>query len=179
MTEPKEPASDETEPIATPSEGDDAAGAELDQEQGDEGEEEEEADEEAGLAADAGAAAAIGSAATLPGRRDRAPKAARTVTPATIIDPSIKVTDRPSQIFVIATVLVFVGIFLYGALAGTGGFFTPYVAPTPSPSPIATPSPSIAPSGSPAASGSPSASGSPAASAAPSGSPAAGSPASS
>ena len=111
------------------------------------------------------------------GRRDRTGKGVRTVTPATIIDPSIKVTDRPSQIFVIATVLVFVGIFLYGALAGTGGFFTPYVAPTPPPS-IA-PSSSPAASSSPATSGSPAVSASPAASAAPSSSPAAGSPASS
>ncbi|HEX2755982.1 MAG TPA: hypothetical protein VHM48_10990, partial [Candidatus Limnocylindrales bacterium] len=186
MTEPREPASDVTEPIAIPPDGADASavapgampeadtdaaraeaeaaamaadelggedepdGAEDDDEPAEdeaEGDEDEEADEPAddegiGDESAAGAAAALASG-SVPGRVrvGRATKPTKVVTPATIIDPSIKVTDQASKIFVIGTVLVFVLIFAYGALLGVGGSFTPYVAPTPSPTPIATPTP--------------------------------------
>ena len=57
---------------------------------------------------------------------------------------AIRVTDRASKVFVLGTVLVFVLIFLYGALLGTGGAFTPYHSPSPSPTPLESPSPSAA-----------------------------------
>jgi len=216
MTEPKEPASDETAPTVSPPIGeqanvasgeesapvDETANAEaaaaaaeaeaaalaadelgsedepeaapIEAEDGgaaDDDEEFPETNAHADAAEEVGAgAAAVGSGAVADQRATRGPRAARTVTPATIIDPSIKVTDRASAIFVIGTVLVFVLIFAYGALLGVGGTFTPFVEPSPEPTPSVQPSESPAASASPAASSSPGASGSPGASVAPSGS---------
>ncbi|MEA2607286.1 MAG: hypothetical protein QOI00_2043, partial [Chloroflexota bacterium] len=108
----------------------------------DEGEDEEsddeadeaESNEAIGDEAAAGAAAVFGSdaiagpSADRAGRTGRAPKV---VTPATIIDPSIRVSDPASKFFVIGTVLVFVLIFGYGAILGTGGVLTPFHSPSP------------------------------------------------
>ena len=67
--------------------------------------------------------------------------------------------ERPSQYFVIATVVIFVGILLYGLVGGRGGFLTQKPTPTPiavraprQPSSSAAPSTSAGASGSPAAS---------------------------
>jgi hypothetical protein len=221
MTEPKEPASDETERMATPGNGgepaeglsdtapggDEAARAEAeaaamaadelggedepDGEPDDELDDDEDGDgdddesDDAGddsVVADAGAAGAAAELASgSPAERRRAArsgKAARPVTPQTIIDPSIRVSDQASKIFVIGTVLVFFLIFAYGALLGQGGTITGFQSPSPIPIPSAAVVPSVAPSPSVGASGSPTASGSPAASPAPSSAPAAsGSPA--
>ncbi len=77
-------------------------------------------------------------------------------------------TDNSSKAFVIAAVVVFVGILLYGMLAGRGGLLSPEKTPRPSVS--ATAPASVAPSASAGASGSvaPSASPAPSVSAAPS-----------
>jgi hypothetical protein len=99
------------------------------------------------------------------GMRPSERRALRTTGQAQIqIDPSLRIKDRASAVFVLVAVGVFALILLNGLVLGHGGFFAPL--PTPTPTPILTPgpSPTAAPSGSPAASGSPSASGSPAAS---------------
>ena len=70
------------------------------------------------------------------------------------IDPALRIKDPISAAFVAATILVFLGIFLYAMAFGKKGAFTP--ERTPRPTPIV----SIAPSGSPGASGSPGPSGS-------------------
>jgi hypothetical protein len=141
----------------------------------------------AGAATGAGAPttdSALGTA-TRTGATGRAARDARPAARAekVVVDPSVHVADPASKWFVIATIAVFGLIFLYAALLGTGGVFTPYVEPTAPPSPSAPAAPSgsvapdgsIAPSGSAGASGSPAASGStaPAASVAPSAAPAA------
>ena len=95
-----------------------------------------------------------------------------TPAPAPVAEPTIKIGDRASAIFVIATVLVFAVIFLNGVLLGKGGAFTPNPSPSPEPSASIAPSASVTPSASLVPSGSPSASGSagPSGSVAPSGS---------
>jgi len=89
-------------------------------------------------------------------RGGRAPRATRTQLP---IDPSLRIKDPTSAVFVAGTILVFVLIFLNAMAFGHGGAFSPTRAP-------ATPAPteSAAPSGSPGASGSATPSGSPSAS---------------
>ena len=71
-------------------------------------------------------------------------------------------TDNASRYFVIASVVIFAAILLYGLLAGTGGFLTAKPSPTPEPTLSAEPSASSSagPSSSAGASGSPGASGS-------------------
>jgi hypothetical protein len=102
-----------------------------------------------------------------PGRmRDaRGPKPTRT---AFAIDPALRIRDQASAAFVVASILVFLLIFLNAMAFGHGGAFTPI--------PTATPfvSASPAPSASPGASGSaaPSGAATPAPSAAPSAPPA-------
>jgi hypothetical protein len=144
---------------------------------------EDEADDEA-----AGAAAvAVG------GSRITSKTETRGAVPAgqSVAERAVHLTDRASAIFVVAVVLTFVGILLYGMLAGSAGFFTPLATPAPTPTeapipsesaqPSAEPSsaPSASPSGSPGASGSGAPSGSPTSpsaapsTAAPSGSPSA------
>jgi hypothetical protein len=110
------------------------------------------------------------------GGRGGAAAAGRTAPAGpSVAERAVHLEDRASAIFVLAIVATFVGILLYGMLAGGAGFFTPL--PTPSPTPTEEPIPSESPSGSPSASpstspaaspsGSPGASGS----GAPSGSP--------
>ena len=72
---------------------------------------------------------------------------------------AVRVTDNQSRWFVIATVVVFVGILAFGVFGGAGGVLTPRPTATPVPSLTAAPSASAsaAPSVSPAPSASPSA----------------------
>jgi hypothetical protein len=106
---------------------------------------------------EAAATATVARGARLGGRLQRSPAA-----PATPSERAVHISDRTSQVFVIAATLTFVGIVLYAMVAGVGGFLTPRATPTPSveesESPSASPSLSISPSTS--ASGSPSTSGS-------------------
>lgn len=125
---------------------------------------EEFADDEALIAADAddevleaGGAAAAARGQRLGGRFARTPAA-----PLTPSERAVHISDRASQVFVLAATLTFVGILVYALAGGAGGFFTPL--PTPSPSVEVTESPSASPSASPSVSPSSSASGSPAAS---------------
>jgi len=112
---------------------------------------EDEVEEETAPVVAAGALAdpMIGAAA-LAGRKARG----ATPGPAPVAEPAIRINDRASKIFVIATVAVFALIFLNGMLLGTGGTFRPYITPSPAPSE------SLAPSASPSASGSAAPSGS-------------------
>jgi hypothetical protein len=87
---------------------------------------------------------------------------ARPATRGVVIDPSLRVRDRVSALFVIGTLVVFGAIFANALAFGHGGAFS--VPPTPQPTVNVTPAPSgsASPSGSPAASTSPSAAPSPA-----------------
>jgi len=69
-------------------------------------------------------------------------------------DQAVHIDDRISKLFVVATVVVFLLIFLNGLLLGRGGALSQ--SPSPRPVPTATAPPSAGPSGSasPAASGS-------------------------
>ena len=62
------------------------------------------------------------------------------------IDPSLRIKDRASAIFVLVTVGVFLAIFLNAIVLGHGGFLTPLPTPTPVPSITAAPSATPAPS---------------------------------
>jgi hypothetical protein len=96
-----------------------------------------------------------------------------------VAERAVHLSDRASAIFVIGIVLTFVGILVYGMLAGSSGFLTPLPTPGPTPTEEPIPSdslepssslePSVAPSASPATS--PGASGSGAPSGSPSASP--------
>ena len=86
-------------------------------------------------------------------RRPREEAAQPSSKAAFPIDPSLRIKDPVSTAFVAASVLVFLGIFLYAMAFGKKGAFTPERTPRPTPS-------IVAPSGSPGASGSPSPSGS-------------------
>ena len=89
--------------------------------------------------------------------RDREARArgARMAAPvASPSDQAVHVDDRISKVFVAATVLVFLLIFLNGMLLGKGGALSPSPTPTPVPSTTATPSGSPVGSASPGASGS-------------------------
>jgi hypothetical protein len=99
-----------------------------------------EADERRERAAPPGRAARAGAA---PGR-----------SRAFAIDPSLRIRDRASELFVIGAILVFVGIFLYSLAYGRGGALTPQRTQPPPAS--VSPAPSGAPSGSPSTSGAPS-----------------------
>lgn len=167
--------------------GADDSGDELDS--GDTAEEYPDGDEDADAAQpdDEGAATvdAAGRRVGGPARpawRRAAPPAIATRAP-TVSEVAVHVSDPASRIFVIGTVVVFVGILLFGIFMGNGGILTG--TPTPKPTAVPTASPSAGPSGSataaPSGSGSaaPSASGSAAPSASasaapsPSGAPAA------
>ncbi len=86
------------------------------------------------------------------GRGGAAAAEARRGGPAgpSVAERAVHLEDRASAIFVLAIVATFVGILLYGMLAGGDGFFTPL--PTPSPTPTEEPIPSDEPSESPSAS---------------------------
>jgi hypothetical protein len=124
------------------------------------------ADEEDALGAEAddevleaAGTATVARGARLGGRLQRSPAA-----PATPSERAVHISDRMSQVFVIAATLTFVGIVLYAMVGGVGGFLTPRATPTPSAeeseSPSASPSPSLSISPSTSASSSPSVSGS-------------------
>lgn len=82
------------------------------------------------------------------------------------IDPSLRIKDRASSIFVLVTVGVFVAILLNALVFGHGGFLTPLPSPTPVPSitaaptaapaPLVTAAPTAAPTVAPSASPAPS-----------------------
>lgn len=73
----------------------------------------------------------------------------RSRTRGVTIDPALRIRDRVSEWFVIGTVLLFAGIFLYALAFGHGGALSP--TPTPLPSvvesfgPTATPAPTEPP----------------------------------
>jgi len=138
------------------------------------------ADDDAAIGAEADdevveTAGAAGAARTGSGLGGRLRPAGAPAVAATPSERAVHIDDRISQVVVLAIVVTFVGIFLYAAVAGHGGFLTPTVTPSPSAeesaSPSASPSVSIEPSasGSAAPSASPSGSGG-SASPAPSGS---------
>ncbi|MBA3878006.1 MAG: hypothetical protein C0498_14000, partial [Anaerolinea sp.] len=106
-------------------------------------------DEAAALAAEADVERARGMR---PSERRAARAAERSQIP---VDPSLRITDRASALFVLVTVLAFGLILLNGLVLGKGGFLAPI--PTPSPVPVLTssPSPAVAPGGSPTAAPSP------------------------
>jgi hypothetical protein len=90
-------------------------------------------------------------AAPPPRERDRErearARAARMAAPVpSPSDQAVHIDDRISKLYVIATVVVFLLIFLNGLLLGRGGALSP--APTPTPVPSATVAPSASPSGS-------------------------------
>ena len=69
-------------------------------------------------------------------------------TPAATPTPSelaVHIDDRASKLFVIAVLVVFVGIILNALFFGVGGLFTPLPTPSPEASPSA--SPEASPSG--------------------------------
>jgi len=104
------------------------------------------------------AAEAAAARAASAGRGPKVRAATRTAFP---IDPALRIKDPASAIFVVASVIVFVLIFLNAMAFGHGGAFNPV--------PTATPFVSAAPTASPAAS--PGASGSTAPSTAPTSAP--------
>ena len=115
----------------------------------------DELEPEPGSAAAVAAAGAAGSAVS---RRRGAPAASVQRAP-TQSEIAVHITDNPSRLFVIATVVVFVAILAFGLLAGNGGLLTatpapPTVAPSVSAEPSA--SSSAAPSESAEGSASPS-----------------------
>jgi hypothetical protein len=105
------------------------------------------------------AAEAAAARTAAAGRGPKAPKPTRTAFP---IDPSLRIKDPASAVFVAGSILVFVLIFLNAMALGYGGAFTPVptsapiVSPSPAPSVSPGPSGSAAPSGSPAPSVAPS-----------------------
>ncbi len=136
---------------------------------------EAEAEEAEAAAGTTGAAGAAGAA----GRRFRRPTRAAAAAPSAS-ELAVRVRDRASAVFVLASGATFVGILAYGLLFGAGGALSTTAEPILTDPPLASPSgavsasPSGSPDASPSGSGSPSPSGSPSAS--PSGSPASASP---
>ena len=146
---------DEAEDGAAVEEGEEAASDELDFD-----EEEEEAEggalEAEGAAVEGTVPEAIARPAGSAARR-RAGVAPVVPHAPTQSELAVRVTDNQSRIFVIATVVVFVGILAFGIFGGVGGVLTPRPTPTPVPSLTAAPSASAGASESLAPSASPSA----------------------
>ena len=71
------------------------------------------------------------------------------------VDPSTRIMDRASAIFVLVTLGVFVLILLNGMLLGRGGLLTPIPTPGPVPSITAAPRAAPAPTATPAPTASP------------------------
>src|SRR5262245_5249708 len=163
LTDAEIAAATEDAELEVVGDNDDAEAVLEDEEAEDEeaAEQAEEAGEE--LATAAPAAPPLGARARAEQARARAaeahiakgPRSTRTPFP---IDPSLRIKDPASTVFVAGTILVFVLIFLKAMAFGHGGAFTPTHRP-------ATPVPTVsaAPSGSPGASGSAAPSSSPAA----------------
>ena len=63
------------------------------------------------------------------------------------VDPALRIRDRASAVFVLVSVIVFVGILLNGLVLGHGGLLT--ATPSPSPRPSITAAPSVTPAASP------------------------------
>jgi hypothetical protein len=143
--------------------GEETEADELDLTEEDEAEESEEEALEGEPSAEGAVPEAVGPPPGGSAVRRRAGVAPVAPRAATQSELAVRVTDNPSRFFVIATVVVFVGILAFGLLAGSGGVLTPRATPTPVPS--LTASPSAAPSASAAASASPAASTSPSAAA--------------
>ena len=75
--------------------------------------------------------AATGTAAGPRRRQAPPPSVQRAPTQSEL---AVRVTDNASRFFVIATVVVFVAILLWGLVGGVGGFLTTTPAPTAAPS---------------------------------------------
>lgn len=146
-------------------EEDDLEGAREDDFEPEEGDEEldegEEAEEAAAPVAPTRHPGRGGAPAGMGGPRRRgAPAAAKpTKAKAVVLDPSLRIRDRVSSIFVIGTLVVFLAIFANALAFGHGGAFsaTPTPAPTanaslgPNPSGAASPSPAASPTSGPTA----------------------------
>ncbi len=112
-------------------------------------------DESAGEEQERDEAAAVAAEADIERHRGMRPserRAARSHAERSQIqvDPSLRIRDRASSLFVLVTVLVFGLIFLNGLVLGKGGLLTPFQTPTPVPVLTPSPSPSETPSSSPA-----------------------------
>ncbi len=83
-----------------------------------------------------------------PGERRAARAAERTQIP---IDPSLKIKDRASALFVILVIVVFGLIALNGLVLGRGGLLTPLPTLGPLPTAAPTAAPTTAPSAAPTA----------------------------
>jgi hypothetical protein len=79
----------------------------------------------------------------------RAQRLARGSGTALPVDPSLRIRDRASTLFVAASIVFFVGVFANAIFLGHGGLFAPL--PTPTPVPSLTPTPSLTPSPTPTA----------------------------
>lgn len=126
---------------------DESADANAADDEGASDEDEEEAEEDLRAAA---APAGRGSRITSGGQ----PRPGTSAAGPSVSERAVHLDDRASALFVLAIVATFVGIFLYGMLAGSSGFFTPL--PTETPFVEETESPSASPSIEPSVSASPS-----------------------
>jgi hypothetical protein len=93
------------------------------------------------------AAEAAAARAAAAGRGPKVRAATRVAFP---IDPAMRIKDPASAIFVVASVIVFVLIFLNAMAFGHGGAFNP----VPTPTPFVSAAPTASPAASPGASGS-------------------------
>lgn len=139
-------------------EEDDLEGAREDDLEPEEGDEEadegEEAEEAAAPVAPSRRPGRGGAPAGMGGpRRQGAPAPGKpTRAKAVVLDPSLRIRDRVSEIFVIGTLVVFLAIFANALAFGHGGAFSAVPTPAPTSNASLGPNPSAAPSSSPAAS---------------------------
>jgi hypothetical protein len=124
--------------------------AELEAEEGEADEFDDELEEETmvPLGVEPGAPSVAATGAAVPRRRVPPPPSVQRAP--TQSELAVRVTDNASRFFVIGTVVIFVGILLWGLVGGKGGLMT--TTPAPTVAPIV----SVAPSASPEVSASPS-----------------------
>ena len=124
--------------------------AELEAEEGEADEFDDELEEETvvPLGVEPGAPSVAATGTAVPRRRVPPPPSVQRAP--TQSELAVRVTDNASRFFVIGTVVIFVGILLWGLVGGNGGLLTKTPAPT------VAPTVSVAPSESPEVSASPS-----------------------